>query len=140
MYTYIHIHTQASQNNQIELLEIFLQKGLSLEVRDAKGRTTLAWACYQGHERVAEWLIGNGASVTTLDVEQMSPLHWAAIKGNYHAAKVLISAGASSMLDVKDAVDNKTPEELARMKASKAKNERDKERYLEVANYLDRHK
>tara|TARA_A100001015_G_scaffold212897_1_gene238791 strand:- start:911 stop:1795 length:885 start_codon:yes stop_codon:yes gene_type:complete len=133
---YTHTYIQASQNNQIALLHIFLQKGLPLETTDTKGRTALHWACYQDHDRLAEWLIRKGAGITALDVEQMSPLHWAAIKGNYRSVKALIRAGASSMLNVTDAVDKKTPEELAGMKASKAKHQHDKVRYLKLAKYL----
>ena len=80
-----------------------------METTDTKGRTALHWACYQDHDRLAEWLIRKGAGITALDVEQMSPLHWAAIKGNYRSVKALIRAGASSMLNVTDAVDKKTP-------------------------------
>ena len=38
------------------------------ETKDAKGRTALHWACYQDHDRLAEWLIRKGAGITTLDV------------------------------------------------------------------------
>ena len=59
---------KAAQNDRIALLHVFLQKGLPLETKDAKGRTALHWACYQDHDRLAEWLIRKGAGITTLDV------------------------------------------------------------------------
>lgn len=126
----------AAQNNHIALMHTFLQRGLALEIKDNKGRTPLHWACYQNHARLTEWLIRKGAGIHVLDEEEMSPLHWAAIKGNENSVEALIRAGASKQLHVKDAVDKRTPEELAAMKAKKVEHERDRLRYLRVAKYL----
>ena len=62
--------------------------------KDARGRTPLHFASYQGNREMVAFLLTHGADAKATDPEGFTPLHWAASAGKADAARALIAAGA----------------------------------------------
>ena len=92
-YTCAHV---ASQYGQTEFLYYMKMKCKTdvCEVLDNDLRSTLHWACYQGHGDTAKLLLYLGSDLRHADREKCTPLHWAAIKGNGHITHMLVQAAS----------------------------------------------
>ncbi|KHG01708.1 ankrd52 [Gossypium arboreum] len=80
------IHSAASIGN-LEIMEILLNKGANVNVKNDGGRTALHYAASKGWLKIAELLISHGAVGCT-------PLHRAASTGKSALCELLIEEGA----------------------------------------------
>jgi ankyrin repeat protein/ABC-type amino acid transport substrate-binding protein len=87
----------ASANGHLEMVQLLLENGPGIEIRDSEGNTALAYAVSKGHTAIVDALLKAGASVRTPDEPGRSPLHEAV---EPDSAELLIAAGAG--LDARD--------------------------------------
>ena len=78
-----------------DIINIILESGIDINVRDKFGRLMLQCACYQGNESVVQFLLDIGADVNKLDAYQRSPLHTAIVAQQIKIVKLLIKNGAN---------------------------------------------
>lgn len=78
----------------VRRIEWLAAKGMSLEERDAAGRTLLGLATVLRQSRVAEWLIYRGAPLDSPDSGGETPLDAAALTGQLGLVQILVSRGA----------------------------------------------
>lgn len=69
------LHAAASQG-QHEVVQLLLDLGLSLGLRDSMGLGPLSHACQAGHAHTVQILLDAGAKVRDADNGGRSPLHW----------------------------------------------------------------
>ncbi|KAJ5748528.1 uncharacterized protein N7511_010224 [Penicillium nucicola] len=69
----------AALKNKVLIAELLLEKGVSIEEKDAFGNTPLHYACYNGHRAVAMFLVQNGANMEAQSTSGNRPLHLATI-------------------------------------------------------------
>lgn len=81
--------------NQLETCELFLQAGVSVDVKTKVDRTPLHFAVFHGHERMVKLLLSKSCEVDPVDMLQMTPLHWAVEKNHVNIARLLLESGAS---------------------------------------------
>lgn len=70
-------------------VDLLLQHGVDLDVRDSKGCSPLIIASQYGHAGLAGYLIGKGAGLHLVDRDGDTALHWAAFKGVYRFARIV---------------------------------------------------
>lgn len=102
------------ESDYLRALAMLADAGASVE-NDSHHYTPLAYAAYQGHDRILRFLLERGARVNG-DAEDNtvyvnSALMMAAIQGHERTAMLLLKAGADARLRVKDGM---TAAELAR--------------------------
>ena len=92
-YTCAHV---ASQYGQTEFLYYMKMKCKTdvCEVLDNDLRSTLHWACYQGHGDTAKLLLYLGSDLRHADREKCTPLHWAAARGHVRCVELLLRYNA----------------------------------------------
>ena len=107
----------ACMKGQQEMAKALLKRGANRMAREGNQRTSLHWACQEGHLACVVLLIGQKgrykltpADVNAVDARGATALHLAAEKGHEKTAGVLLEAGAR--LDVKTA-DGRFPLMLA---------------------------
>lgn len=86
----------------------------TLDARDTKGHTAMAWAAYKGHAEIIRYFLAQKADLNIADSAGMTPLHWAAQKGHEECVKVLVVEGDAS-IHVRDN-SGLTPEQHASRK------------------------
>lgn len=106
----------AARNARVKCVQRLVERGASVDGRDAGGATPLHEAAGgRGGERIVQSLVALGADVAATDKEGRTPLHYAiqhgSRRGSVDAALALIGAGAP--LEHRDASDM-TPLELCR--------------------------
>ena len=75
----------------INLVELFLSRGVSIESVDALCKTPLMEACQVGNVDLVEYLLQRGASGSAADNSNMNALHFSALGGSLECAQVLVS-------------------------------------------------
>lgn len=101
----------AARNGRLAIIELLLEKGVSIDSLDRHGSTPLHYAIYYDHLRLAKWLIERRANVGIKDdVFGRTPLHIAALKGWRPIASLLLDKGADA--NAQDG-DGDTPLHLA---------------------------
>eukprot|EP00118_Oscarella_pearsei_P016782 m.162474 g.162474 ORF g.162474 m.162474 type:complete len:1102 (+) comp38843_c0_seq3:78-3383(+) len=93
------------------VISLFLDRDVSLNVRDCDGKTPLAMVVERRHHRCMELLLSKGASVNLHDNRQKTPLHNAAAGGDVRSIEILLGNGARN--DVKDE-NGFSPSDLAK--------------------------
>ena len=97
-----------------QAVKLLIDAGASLENPHAYSYTPLAYAAYQGNERVVRYLIDRGARVNNIAPNGVAyantPLMMAAIQGNESIARMLLRAGADADIRV---IGGHTASELA---------------------------
>lgn len=88
------IHTAAKAGDLTKIKELIESQPQLIDSRDENGRAPLYWACREGHEDVAVFLINRGAEINIKDKNSVAPLHYAAIKGLERVTHLLIDKGA----------------------------------------------
>ena len=71
----------ACVNGHINIVDILLQYGVSIDITDNKGCTPLIVAAQYGHTMLAGYLMGKGARLQMVDKDGDNALHWASFKG-----------------------------------------------------------
>ena len=71
----------ACVNGHIAIVDILVQAGVSLDVTDNKGCTSLIVAAQYGQTMLAGYLMGKGARLQMVDRDGDTSLHWACFKG-----------------------------------------------------------
>ncbi len=102
--TYVHV---AAYSGSADIMQLFIDKGFPLEVRDERGMTPLHYACRTGTRQIIEMLLKSGADVETKeDVKRgrtalMLLLHFGAWRTGESPGEVLglvqtfVASGAS---------------------------------------------
>lgn len=78
-------------------IKTLLDKGVSVDKTDSRGRTPLYWAALQGSKEIAEYLISRGAQINkgASWKSDSTPLHVAAQKGHTDIVELLLNKGAN---------------------------------------------
>lgn len=82
---------KAIEEENIDVIHVFLSSGIDLEIKDERGWTPLMIAAANGKEKLSLLLIHSGARITARDVNGFTPLHWAALKGMSTIVELLLS-------------------------------------------------
>jgi ankyrin repeat protein/ABC-type amino acid transport substrate-binding protein len=104
----------ASAHGHLEMVQLLLENGPGIELRDDQGNAALAYAVSKGHTAIVDALLKAGANARTLDESGRSPLHEAV---DPDSAELLLAAGAeldardkSSSTPLLSALERKKPE------------------------------
>ena len=98
----------AAMRNDIQTLQLLLDDGVPVDVKNEDGRTALSIAAQFGNLEAVNLLLDSKAFVNTASYEvqdphagylkqrtgKRTPLHWAAADGHFAVVKALLSAGA----------------------------------------------
>ncbi|CAG8950960.1 hypothetical protein HYFRA_00006357 [Hymenoscyphus fraxineus] len=87
----IHI---AAVFNISSIVQYFLERGVTLEVRDRDGHTPLALVAKRGDERMTRMFLDLGADVNTVNDDNCTPLELAAANSHETVVKQLLEKGA----------------------------------------------
>nr|GEY84957.1 hypothetical protein [Tanacetum cinerariifolium] len=85
---------EAARYNDLYDVKSLASIGVSLDSKDAEGRTALHMASANGNIDIVNYLISNKVDVNARNVEDNTPLHWACLNGHIEIVKILIIAGA----------------------------------------------
>lgn len=94
------------ENNAYDLVQLLIEKGVSINQGDSDGLTALHTACCQAYPDLAELLLQSRANVNARTNLGQTPLHLAAMRGSIELVKLLLSHGAN--IDAVDC-DGNTP-------------------------------
>ncbi|XP_023058061.1 putative ankyrin repeat domain-containing protein 30B-like [Piliocolobus tephrosceles] len=95
------IHKAASQGQAWKLDRMMKKTTMDLNIKDAKKRTALHWACFNGHAEVVTLLVDRKCQLDVLDGENRTPLMKALQCQREACANILIDSGAdSNIVDV----------------------------------------
>ncbi|KAG6850051.1 hypothetical protein H0H93_001867 [Arthromyces matolae] len=84
---------EAAMAGVLSLVELCLEKGVSVGKTDLYGRTALHYASMNGHPNVCRRLLQAKSSPTVLDRDNYSPLVYATMKGMVECVRVLLDEG-----------------------------------------------
>jgi len=87
---------EAAQNGDKASLIYFIEKGVSVNVRNKAGIAPLHFAALHGHVDIAEYLIDAGAELEIQDNIGMTPLHLSSAFGKKEIVELLLSRGANA--------------------------------------------
>ena len=84
----------ATMNGHEKVVEILLNKGAKVDVKDNYDQTPLYWAFSRRNETIAKLLLNSGAKVNVGDRHGWTLLMWAALDGDEASCKLLLDNGA----------------------------------------------
>lgn len=102
----------ASYNNQPEVVDFLLEKGVEINSPDGSDNSALMGVAFKGYTEIAKKLIGAGANVHQRNANGATALTFAATFGHLKIAEMLLERGAD--IHVPDA-RGKTPLDHARI-------------------------
>jgi FOG: Ankyrin repeat len=85
----------AIEANFEEIVEVYLEAGLDLNIRDQSGYTPLICAAAMGRLAIVRRLLAAGCGVNVPDSDSMTALHHAAIRQDELMLQVLVANGAN---------------------------------------------
>jgi len=85
---------RAAGNGHADIVELLLEKGADVNIRNEGGSTPLHWAARNGHTKVMKILLENGADTFQRGTGCGTPLESAARKGQLKAIEMLLDHGA----------------------------------------------
>jgi ankyrin repeat protein len=91
-------------NGHMEIVNLLLEKGADVNLKDNFGTTPLKSAALNGHMRIVKLLLEKGADVNLTDKYDKTPLHWAVFNGHMEIVNLLLEKGAD--VDLKDNFGN----------------------------------
>ena len=71
------------------ILDVLLDNGANLEVKDDDNASPFMWACYLNNTRAIKVLIERKADIFSLDNFGLSPLEWASHQGHIESVIIL---------------------------------------------------
>ena len=86
---------QVAACGQIEIVEVLINHGASINARDKYGNTALLFAARERQKGIVELLLQKGADVEIPDEDDITPLMEAAECGHVQIVELLINHGAS---------------------------------------------
>jgi ankyrin repeat protein len=86
------LHESASSGD-VGSIELCLNQGTDIHLRDEGGLTALHWAARGGHLEAVKWLLARGASKDELDNENQSAADLAATYGYSGVALIIMTHG-----------------------------------------------
>ncbi|MCD4654049.1 ankyrin repeat domain-containing protein [bacterium] len=88
---------KAVENGDLEAVKTCIKNGADVNSKNDRGWTTLHWAAFKGHLKIAEYLIQQGAEVDALakNNNNKTPLMLAALEGKANVVDLLIKNGAN---------------------------------------------
>jgi uncharacterized protein len=84
----------AATRNHLQVIDMLLNAGGSIDDADAQGHTALHTACFCGSQQCAVFLVERGANANLRSKKGATPLAWAAHKGHVSVVKALLDHGA----------------------------------------------
>jgi len=83
-----------ARNNEFAQLELMLNAGLNVNLKNHKGDSSLMFASYNGSYETTQMLLERGANVDERNDRGQTPLAGVCFKGNLEIVKLLVEAGA----------------------------------------------
>ena len=84
----------AAGRGHTDTVNLLVEMGLEIELKDREGQTPLHWAAREGHESTVKLLLEKGAKIESRDGNWQTPLSWAAEGGHESTVKLLLEKGA----------------------------------------------
>lgn len=85
---------QSAYDGKLEDVQVLVDKGVDVNLRDQKKRTPLILAAYNGHTPVVDFLVGKGADVNARDSDGQTALMYASKRSFNGTAALLLEKGA----------------------------------------------
>uniref|UniRef100_A0A1I8HU47 ANK_REP_REGION domain-containing protein n=1 Tax=Macrostomum lignano TaxID=282301 RepID=A0A1I8HU47_9PLAT len=93
---------QAAFNGNVPMMQVLLDHGALVDLRDARGLRPLHVASYQGHGEAVHLLLNKGSQPDLPACGGLSPLHLACQAGHYEIVKTLLCSNSDPMLRTED--------------------------------------
>lgn len=90
------------QNNDLEIVNLFLKAGINPNAKDNKGNTALINASESGNKEIVQALLEKGADVNAKNNDHFTALIYASMKGNNEIVKILLEKKADVNFEQKD--------------------------------------
>jgi ankyrin repeat protein len=87
-------YLESAAKGNLLALNLFLEAGMDINIKDAYGGTALRYASYNGHVDAVKMLIDKSADINVQDTDGFTPLRYAAIRGHLEVVKALVEKGA----------------------------------------------
>lgn len=84
----------AAAFGQVEVLQLLLERGASLDKQNSEGLTALMFAAYQGELEAVKFLIGHGGNINDEAWDGTTLLMLATATGKHETVRFLLEAGA----------------------------------------------
>ena len=85
------------------ILDVLLDNGANIEVKDDDNASSFMWACYLNNTRAIKTLINRKADVFVADNFGLSPLEWASHQGHLESVTLLIHSISYSKAQLESA-------------------------------------
>lgn len=85
---------EAAAYGHLKIVELLLEKGADVNIRNEGGETPLHYAAHNGHTQMMKILLKNGADVSQRGTGCGTPLQWASKTGQIKAAKLILAYDA----------------------------------------------
>ncbi len=85
---------RAARGGHAEAMNLLLENGAHIDIRDKFDHTPLMWACHTKHLELAETLLKNGADLNAEDRNGHTALRHAVHAGNFEVMDFLLKCGA----------------------------------------------
>jgi ankyrin repeat protein len=99
-WTPLYYLLDASDGSEVEILQILIKSGSSINISDIKGITPLHLVSFKGQDEYMSILLQNNADINALDSYGRLPLNYAIMEGQLNSAYLLLEA--KSKIDVND--------------------------------------
>ncbi|KAL7802862.1 ankyrin repeat-containing domain protein [Trichoderma afarasin] len=107
----------AAMRGHKAIVQLLVDKGVDINVKDRDERTPLSYAAQIGHKTIAQLLLNKGPDINSKDIHGWTPLSYAASAGYIAIAQLLLDNGADFKLQDENGM---TPLLLARKNGNKA--------------------
>ena len=87
------IHT-AAQNGYTRIIELLLQSGCDINLKDSTGSTPLHVSAAEGHAEVVRLLVNQGSDINAIDNLGWTPIHLATRNGHADCVELLLKLGS----------------------------------------------
>ena len=84
----------AAKNGHVYVVELMLDHGSNIDVKDADGLTALSWAAVAGKIEVVETLISRGAAIDAKAADGLTPVARAIMSNQVEIVEMLLQHGA----------------------------------------------